>query len=100
MCVCVSVCVKVKTYKCPKSNYARHSACAFALQEIFTIGKVDGFESVEELAQTSSAEASPEVQINPKEDLLCMIHSSGTTGPPKGVMLTHYNIIANCMLLG
>ncbi|KAK7076224.1 hypothetical protein SK128_028319, partial [Halocaridina rubra] len=35
------------------------------------------------------------VQINPREDVLVLPYSSGTTGLPKGVMLTHYNLIAN-----
>jgi 4-coumarate--CoA ligase len=35
------------------------------------------------------------VNIDPKEDLAYLVYSSGTTGVPKGVMLTHKNIIAN-----
>ena len=37
----------------------------------------------------------PKTNINPAEDLLVLPYSSGTTGFPKGVMLTHRNIIAN-----
>lgn len=36
----------------------------------------------------------PKVDINPKEDLMALIYSGGTTGYPKGVMLTHYYYIA------
>nr|XP_006819574.1 PREDICTED: 4-coumarate--CoA ligase 1-like [Saccoglossus kowalevskii] len=35
------------------------------------------------------------VQINPMEDVVALPYSSGTTGLPKGVMLTHHNLIAN-----
>ncbi|MFX0059796.1 MAG: long-chain fatty acid--CoA ligase [Candidatus Heimdallarchaeota archaeon] len=36
-----------------------------------------------------------EVDINPKEDVAVIQYTGGTTGLPKGAMLTHYNIIAN-----
>jgi acyl-CoA synthetase (AMP-forming)/AMP-acid ligase II len=43
----------------------------------------------------------PEVFINPREDLVALPYSSGTTGLPKGVMLTHYNLVANmCQMEG
>lgn len=43
----------------------------------------------------------PEVAINPREDLVALPYSSGTTGLPKGVMLTHYNLVSNmCQMDG
>jgi len=35
------------------------------------------------------------VPINAREDVAALPYSSGTTGLPKGVMLTHYNITSN-----
>ncbi|XP_033752286.1 probable 4-coumarate--CoA ligase 5 [Pecten maximus] len=37
------------------------------------------------------------VDIDPENDVLFLPYSSGTTGLPKGVMLTHKNIIANIL---
>lgn len=37
----------------------------------------------------------PRPEINPKEDLVALMYTGGTTGVPKGAMLTHYNLVAN-----
>ncbi|HHW75394.1 MAG TPA: long-chain fatty acid--CoA ligase [Firmicutes bacterium] len=37
----------------------------------------------------------PKVEIDPKKDLAVLQYTGGTTGFPKGVMLTHFNLIAN-----
>ncbi len=39
----------------------------------------------------------PQVAIDPKEDLAHIAYTGGTTGTPKGVMLTHYNVVVNCL---
>ncbi|MHA1431569.1 MAG: AMP-binding protein [Candidatus Freyarchaeota archaeon] len=36
-----------------------------------------------------------EVKVNPKEDIAVIQYTGGTTGLPKGAMLTHYNLISN-----
>ena len=36
----------------------------------------------------------PAVSIEPKADLAALPYTGGTTGNPKGVMLTHYNLVA------
>ncbi|HUY00552.1 MAG TPA: long-chain fatty acid--CoA ligase [Candidatus Deferrimicrobium sp.] len=37
----------------------------------------------------------PKVDIDPEKDLACLQYTGGTTGLPKGAMLTHYNLVAN-----
>ena len=37
----------------------------------------------------------PEYDFNSKEDLAALVYTSGTTGLPKGTMLTHYNMLSN-----
>lgn len=37
----------------------------------------------------------PHVRIDPVEDLAVLQYTGGTTGTPKGAMLTHYNLVAN-----
>nr|MDO8100803.1 long-chain fatty acid--CoA ligase [Candidatus Njordarchaeota archaeon] len=39
----------------------------------------------------------PNVKINPKEDVAVIQYTGGTTGVPKGAMLTHYNLTSNAV---
>jgi 4-coumarate--CoA ligase len=38
------------------------------------------------------------VVVDPKRDLAFLVYSSGTTGLPKGVMLSHENIVADLFM--
>jgi long-chain acyl-CoA synthetase len=41
--------------------------------------------------------APPEVEIDPQKDVVHIAYTGGTTGTPKGVVLTHYNVMVNSM---
>lgn len=81
----------------PRMKEARPKCSS--LQQVYVMGdaKVEEFESIKSL----QVDADPiPVPINPQEDVAVLPYSSGTTGLPKGVMLTHYNIVANLCQLG
>ncbi|MBN8236879.1 long-chain-fatty-acid--CoA ligase [Halobacillus kuroshimensis] len=49
------------------------------------------------LLKESTREVKP-VDVDPLEDLALLQYTGGTTGFPKGVMLTHYNLIVNTQM--
>jgi acyl-CoA synthetase (AMP-forming)/AMP-acid ligase II len=78
---------------------ARAAADAAGVQEIFVYGEAEDATPFASLLQTGG-EAS-KVAIDPAEDVVALPYSSGTTGLPKGVMLTHRNLVANiCQFTG
>jgi acyl-CoA synthetase (AMP-forming)/AMP-acid ligase II len=50
------------------------------------------------IRNTSGSSRYRRTKMKPSEDLAFLVYSSGTTGHPKGVMLTHRNIVANVMM--
>jgi long-chain acyl-CoA synthetase len=68
------------------------------LRETVSIDPVDGVASIEDLervgAERDPAEAALLVNQVRGEDVATIVYTSGTTGPPKGCVLTHANLLA------
>lgn len=76
----------------PLLDKAREAADRAGIEDLFVIGEGTGatpFATLIDRQQTP-----PAIAIEPN-DLVVLPYSSGTTGLPKGVMLTHRNLVAN-----
>ena len=73
-------------------DQAREALAGTAVREVFVFGEAEG---ATPFAALPAAGPAPAVPIDAREDLVALPYSSGTTGLPKGVMLTHYNLVAN-----
>ena len=77
----------------PFLDAAREAAERAGIEQVFVVGEGEGSTPFAELLG-DPADA-PEVEIDSGSDLAVLPYSSGTTGLPKGVMLTHRNLVAN-----
>ncbi|MBH1960496.1 MAG: long-chain fatty acid--CoA ligase [Flavobacteriia bacterium] len=72
------------------------------LKGVFTFDQVDGAPNWNEILDLGNDDATQN-EVNDlsnginSEDLATIIYTSGTTGRPKGVMLTHHNIVSNVL---
>jgi acyl-CoA synthetase (AMP-forming)/AMP-acid ligase II len=71
---------------------AREAAEAAGTQEVFVLGEAEGATSIDEVMGDPDSAPSPDIS---GDDLAVLPYSSGTTGLPKGVMLTHRNLVSN-----
>ena len=77
----------------PCLEKAHAAARESGVKDVFVFGEAGGAMPFAELLEGDADP--PAVAIDPRHDIAVLPYSSGTTGLPKGVMLTHYNLVAN-----
>jgi acyl-CoA synthetase (AMP-forming)/AMP-acid ligase II len=81
----------------PFLDKATEAAGKAGVREVFVLGEAEGATPFAALLR--AGRQPPDLEIDPHTDLAVLPYSSGTTGLPKGVMLTHHNLVANlCQL--
>jgi acyl-CoA synthetase (AMP-forming)/AMP-acid ligase II len=77
----------------PFLETARAAAAKAGVERVLVFGEAEGATPFAELLAARGP--APDAAVDPRRDLAALPYSSGTTGLPKGVELTHANLVAN-----
>lgn len=67
------------------------------IKKVIVVGEASGCLPLSVLMSDDGSAFPKNIDLDPRSDVALLPFSSGTTGLPKGVMLTHYNMVSNAM---
>jgi acyl-CoA synthetase (AMP-forming)/AMP-acid ligase II len=74
---------------------ARSAAAAAGVRDLVVLGQADGADPILDLLAAGARAQPPIPALDPAAAVALLPYSSGTTGLPKGVELTHANLVAS-----
>lgn len=90
--------VRSKSYPIPGTEDREATTAKISIKAIIAFEQVDSHEIVAQLDEIVAGEeqdAPLAIDSIEKDQLAALVYTSGTTGPPKGVMQTHNNHLSN-----
>jgi 4-coumarate--CoA ligase len=89
--------VMVTSISCLEVAQEAAKIVGMSRDRILLMEELESKSGIQHFSNLRSSSRTSRPRIVSEEDLAFLVYSSGTTGLPKGVMLTHRNIMANMM---